>query len=234
MELLEERDNALIILEDDRKLRVVEKNPYTLLKYTYFQGKRIRFIAAEGTRTASIQEKETDGVFDCAFNGSSVIIENSKIEVASSILDAQKSGRLDAILSLWKLKHTELFLGIVIKEEGSSIVELTTQGQLFIPKPVLLEIVEWIERPDGARVVKVILRREDKLSRVDRIFTHEISSGGRTRVIVNDIAVALIGRDETGQYWMHVVPPEYRRSPIWSCEMWLSGGEEGKDELIDV
>ena len=72
--------------------------------------------------------------------------------------------------------------------------------------------------------------------RTDRIFTHEVigKTGRATTIIVSDIAVALLGRDETNQYWMHVVPPEYKDSPIWSCELWLAGGVVGKDELIDT
>ena len=103
----------------------------------------------------------------------------------------------------------------------------------MLPKFICLEILEWTERTDGGRVVKVELSREAK-SPVDRIFTHEIQvKKGQTRVAVNEIAVALIGRDETGQCWMHVVPPEYRSRSIDSCEMWLCRGECGKDELID-
>lgn len=240
MQLLEERPNELILLTDERKLQVVEKNPYSVLKYIYYQGKKIRFIASDriGT-TASIQENiETDGVFECTFNGSKVTVQDSKIEVAKAILECQESGKLDAIYHIWKFRYIEAFLGITISKGGSRVVEFTPQGHLYIPESVHSEILEWINRPDGARLAKMLFRRGKGNSslRTDRIFTHEVigKTGRATTIIVSDIAVALLGRDETNQYWMHVVPPEYKDSPIWSCELWLAGGVVGKDELIDT
>jgi hypothetical protein len=232
LELLEERNSALIIFDDDRKLRVVEKNPYTLLKYKYYQGKKIRFVA-KAAISISLEETDSDGVFECTFNGTTVNIPDSQIQVASAIFDAHERGNLDTIYSLWKLKYAERFLDIKVVVEGNSPVELTREGKLVLPKSALLQILEWVEREDGGRVVKVVLSRA-LTSTVDRIFTHEVHVKGRTKVIVNDTAVALIGRDETNQCWMHVVPPEYRNRSIGSCEMWLSGGEEGKDELMDI
>jgi len=34
-------------------------------------------------------------------------------------------------------------------------------------------------------------------------------------------AVALLGRDETGQLWMHFLPPRYYLASIEACERWL-------------
>jgi len=36
-------------------------------------------------------------------------------------------------------------------------------------------------------------------------------------------AVALLGRDETGQLWMHFLPPRYYLASIEACERWLFG-----------
>jgi len=36
-------------------------------------------------------------------------------------------------------------------------------------------------------------------------------------------AVALLGRDETGQLWMHFLPPLYYLASIDACERWLFG-----------
>jgi hypothetical protein len=241
LQLLEERVNELILLTDERKLLVVEKDPYSILKYIYYQGKKIRYVANDQNGTTSIQENsEIDGVFECIFNGSKVTIRDSKVQVAKTILESQASGKLDAIYAIWKVKYVEAFLGITISNGGSRIVEFTPQGHLSIPESVYLEILEWMERPDGARVAKIYFRRRkdtppSSSPRTDRIFTHEIIGkvGRATRIIVNDIAVALMGRDETSQYWMHIVPPEYMDSPISLCELWLAGGENGKDELIE-
>jgi hypothetical protein len=231
LELLEERNDALILLDETRKLRVVEKNPYTLLKYKYYQGKKIRFLT-RGANPISLVETDTDGVFECTFDGMTLNIADSPIQLASAIIDAHEKGNLDVLYSLWRLKYAERFLDIRVNVEGNSPVELTRDGKLVLPKSILLQILESVERQDGGRVVKVVLSSGHK-SPVERIFTHEVQVKGRTKVIVNDTAVALIGRDETKQCWMHVVPPEYRDRSIGSCEMWLSGGEEGKDELMD-
>jgi hypothetical protein len=232
LELLEERIHALIVLEDDKRLRVLEKNPYTLLKYKCYRGKKIRFISKEGG-PISLEETDRDGVFECSFNGSKVTITDSQIQVASAVFDAHERKSFNAIYSLWKLKYVERFLDITTMTEANSPVELTREGKLLLPKSVLLQILEWTQRPDGGRVVKAQLRRGQNSTR-DRIFTHEVQLKGRTRAVVNDTAVALIGRDETGQCWMHIVPPEYSSRSIDSCEMWLAGGDDEKDELIDV
>ena len=231
--MLEERNNALILL-DNNMVRVLEKNPYNLLKYKCYHGKKIRFVAAANDHSKlSLEEDDHEGAFICTFSGITVTIADSQVDVAIAIFEAQKTGTLAAILKLWKLKHVEKFLDINIILESNSQVELTHEGKLLLPKFVSLEILEWLERSDGGRVVKVELSRGAK-SPVDQIFTHEIQAKGQTRVMVNETAVALIGRDETGQCWMHVVPPEYRSRSIDSCEMWLCGGECGKDELIDI
>lgn len=232
LELLEERSDALMVQDDQKQIMVMDKNPYNLLKYKFYRGNRIRFMA-RGVGTIALQESDADGVFECAYNGSSVTIENSEIQVASAIFDAHENGNLDAIYSLWKLKYVEKFLDISVVLEANSPAELTREGKLFLPRFASLEILEWMERADGGRVVKVEFSRGPK-SLVDRIFTHEIKVKSQTRVMVNETAVALIGRDETGQCWMHVVPPEYRSRSIGSCEMWLCEGKDEGDELIDA
>jgi hypothetical protein len=238
-ELLEERNETLVILDQDRKIRVLNKNSYTLLKYKYYHGSRIRFVVVptEGVSTISLQETEREGNFECTFRGTTVIITDSQIQVAEAILDVQNNGKFDAIYVLWKLKYAERFLNMsFVTAQGNSPFELTREGKMLLPKSIVsLQILEWTERPDGGRVVKVELLRAKHSTVVDRIFMHEVWADGRTtRVVVNDTAVALVGRDETGQCWMHVVPPEFRSRSIASCEIWLSGGEEGKDELIDL
>jgi hypothetical protein len=232
LELLEERKDNLILL-DQGKVWLVENNPYNLLKYKFFRGKKIRFISKKDEVTISLHETELDGIFECTLNGLSVVLQNSEVDVASAIFDAQEKDSLNAICFLWRLKHVQNFLALKVTQSYARAVELTRDGELYLPRSVQLEISEWVERPDGARVAKIVLH-SNKESRTDRIFAHETSHNGRTRVIVNDLAVVLIGRDETGQHWMHVVPPEYRNASIDSCEMWLAGGEEGKDEMIDA
>jgi hypothetical protein len=232
LELLEERKDNLILLGEGR-VWLVENNSYNLLKYKFFRGKKIRFISKKDDVTISLHETEVDGIFECTLNGLSVTLQNSEIDVASAIFDAQEKASLDAISFLWRLTHVQNFLALKAIQSYARAVELTRDGELYLPRSVELEILDWVERPDGARVAKIILH-SSKESRADRIFSHETSHDGRTRAITNDLAVVLLGRDETGQHWMHVVPPEYRNASIDSCEMWLAGGEEGKDELIDV
>lgn len=232
MEVLEERNDVLILLDKDDRVQVLEKNPYNLLKHKYYLGKKIRFVSNSEDKL-SIEETNDDGMFLCTFDGITVSIADY-VKTAAAILEAQSTGNLLPILSLWKQKHIEKFLEISIVLDANSTLELAREGKLFLPKHVGLSILEWQERLDGGRVVKVEFSRGVK-SPVDRIFTHEIRmKKGQTRIAVNETAVSLIGRDETGQLWMHVVPPEYRNRSISSCEMWLCGGEDKKDELVDI
>lgn len=233
MEVLEERSDVLIISGNDCSVQVLEKNPYTLLKYKYYHGKKIRYVHG-AENDLSIEETDQDGVFLCTFCGITVTIPDSREKTANAIFEAQSTGSVIPLLTLWKLKYVEKFLDISIVLEANSPVELTREGKLSLPKFVDLAVLEWLERFDGGRVVKVELSRKAKSS-VDRIFTHEIQTKqGQPVVVVNETAVVLIGRDETEQCWMHAVPPEYRNRSVDSCEMWLSGGEDEKDELIDV
>ena len=231
LELLEERRDSLIVLDDAKNLRVVEKNPYTILKYKWFKGGRIRYSQDSDDGTISVEETE-DRVFKCALNGSAVMIDGLAFEVSSAILLSDERQRFDAIRNLWKSKYTECFLGIRFATVKNRSIELTRDGQFLLPKSVALQICDWTSYHDGSRVVKIVLLREPNNSSADRIFTHELQSSPNARVVMNSLAVALMGRDEVGQYWMHVLPPEYRNSPMESCEMWLAGGEVEKDELI--
>ena len=47
----------------------------------------------------------------------------------------------------------------------------------------------------------------------------------------HEYAIALVGMDETGQFWMHFTPPVYRDRAIVECEVWLAGGLAG-DNLV--
>ena len=230
MELLEERSNSLILLDDSRKLLVVQKNPYTVLKHKFYCGRRIRFISKR-LPSLSHHETEEEGVFDSSLDGVSVTIRDSQNEVARAILTSHETRNPDAVISLWKLNYFERFLGIGV-ERGSAPAELTRDGRLILPFSTLLEIHEWVRRPDGGKVVKVVMTRGR--SDQDRIFTHEVQTNSGPKVVMNEIAVVLMGRDETRQLWMHVLPPEYRSRSIRSCEMWLVGGDEERDQMMDV
>ena len=214
----------------------MEKNPYTILKYKCFKGGRIRYTQDGDDEEGTISVEETeDRVFKCALNGSAVMMDGLAFEVSSAILLSDERQRFDAIQNLWKLKYTACFLGIRFATVKNRSIELTRDGQFLLPKSVVLQICDWTSYHDGSRVVKIVLLSEPNNSSADRIFTHELQSSPnirRGRVVMNNLAVALMGRDEVGQYWMHVLPPEYRNSTMESCELWLAGGEVEKDELI--
>ncbi len=232
LEVLEERNDVLIIMGKDG-VEVLEKNPYNLLKYKYYHGKKIRFISNSEDKL-SVEETIDDGIFLFTFHGITLNVADYKVKTAEAIFEAQSAGNLLPLLSLWKLKYFEKYLDISIVLEANSTLELTREGRLLLPKHVGLKILECQERSDGGRVVKVEFLRSVN-SPLDRIFTHEIRmKKGQTRIDVNKLAVSLIGRDETGQLWMHVVPPEYRNRSISSCEMWLCGGEDEKDNFFDI
>ena len=143
MEILEERDDVLILLTEDKSVRVLEKSPYNLLKYKCYHGRKIRFIVSDAEEKMTIEETDEDGVFLCTFLGIAVTIADSREKIASAIFEAQSTGNPDTIRSLWKIKHVEEFLAISVVLEVNAQVELTREGKLLIPKFASLEILDF-------------------------------------------------------------------------------------------
>ncbi len=75
-----------------------------------------------------------------------------------------------------------------------------------------MDVLERATYDDGSKVAKLLFTVTEKNDWLYRAFRN------------HRYAVALMGRDETGQTWLHFTPPEYRDRAIVDCEIWLAGG----------
>ncbi len=207
MNLLEERKDLLIILNDG-KVETITKSPYTLLKHKFFQGKRVSYIAETG-----VALEETGEGFRCCVNAKAIIIPD-KEKVAEAILYHWETKNMEKIHALWRL-HYGLSLLRMTTGEGFR-VDVTREGVLSLPKDLRISVAEWTTYHDGSTVAKVLVEQMDERSPMFR--------GSRR-------AVALLGRDELGQPWLHFLPLEYTNRSIAECELWLMGGQP-EDQII--
>ena len=217
MRFLEERAETLVLLDDSNAVRVLAKDPYTEVKYKMFSGKRIRYVATDGTHTAKIQENEECTQFLCEFEGREVHV-NDMVSMARAIIEHATNGNIGPLLRLlnWHAFLQELGLSV---SSDSTRLDLTREGVLHVPSSVSAEVLERATYHDGSRVAKLLFTLKDRNNWLYRMFRN------------HEYAVALVGIDETGQFWMHYTPPVYRDRAIIECEVWLAGGAAG-DNLV--
>lgn len=215
MRFLEERAETLVLLDDSNTVRILAKDPYTEVKYKMFAGKRIRYVAAaaDGIHAARIQENEECTEFLCEFEGREVHVNDMAL-MARAIIDHATNGNIGPLVRLLKWHAFLQDLGLSVST-NSARLELTREGVLHVPSSVSAEVLERATYHDGSRVVKLLFTLKDRNSGLYRMFRN------------HEYAVALAGKDETGQFWMHFTPPVYRDRAIGDCEIWLAGGEAG-------
>jgi len=129
-------------------------------------------------------------------------------------------GDIEAYARVWKLFHAIGRLGLDVVVTQAQNAPVFRQSKLLINESLNVTVDEEMTYADGSHVAKVVFEITDKKNLVlYNVFMH------------NHYAVALIGRDEIGQQWIHFVPPDYRDKTILDCELWLVGGRKG-DEII--
>jgi hypothetical protein len=217
MRFLEERAETLVLLDDSNAVRVLAKDPYTEAKYKMFAGKRIRYVATDGTHVAKIQENEGYAEFLCEFGGREVHV-NDMVSMARAIIEHATNGNIGPLFRLlnWHSFLQELGLSV---SSNSTRLDLTREGVLHVPSSVSAEVLERVTYHDGSRVAKLLFTLKDRNNWLYGMFRN------------HEYAVALVGIDETGQFWMHYLPPVYLDRAIIECEVWLAGGVAG-DNLV--
>jgi hypothetical protein len=217
MRFLEERAETLVLLDDSNAVRVLTKDPYTEVKYKMFAGKRIRYVATDETHAARIQENEECTQFLCEFDGREVHV-NDIVSMAQAIIEHATHGNIDPLVKVlnWHAFLQDLGLSIC---SDSTRLDLTREGVLHVPSSVSAEVLERATYHDGSRVAKLLFTLKDRNNWLYRMFRN------------HEYAVALVGIDETRQFWMHYLPPIYRDRTIIECEVWLAGGAAG-DNLV--
>lgn len=134
--------------------------------------------------------------------------------VSQAIIEQAATGSIDPLLRLWQwhalLEELELTV-----QPNSGMINVTREGVLSIPAGVRVDVLERSTYGDGSKVAKILFTATGKNEWLFRAFRN------------HSYAVALIGRDETTQVWLHYAPPEYRDRPLVDCEIWLAGGGLG-------
>jgi hypothetical protein len=212
MRFLEERAESLVFL-DDSAVRVVKKDPYNVVKYKMFNGLTIRYLARSGTDTLKVEEEQDGSAFRCELNNRVVRICDVS-SVSQAIIEQAATGSIDPLLRLWQwhalLEELELTV-----QPNSGMINVTREGVVSIPSAVRVDVLECGTYRDGSKVAKILFTTAGKNDWLYRAFRN------------HSYAVALIGRDDTAQVWMHYTPPEYRDRALIDCEIWLAGGGPG-------
>jgi len=212
---LEERAETLVFLDDANSVRIVRKDAYNVVKYKMFNGLAIRYVARYGTGTLKVEEEDGGSAFQCEMGGRSVRI-GDVASVSQAILEHAATDSIDCLLRLWHWHAVLEELGLTVRPNpGSGAINLTREGVLSIPRALRVDVLERAVYRDGSRVAKLLFTIADRDNWLYRAFRN------------HNYAVALLGRDETGQTWLHYTPPEYRDRPIVDCEIWLAGGGTG-------
>jgi hypothetical protein len=218
MRFLEERAETLVLLDDANAVQVLTKDPYTEVKYKMFAGKKIRYVAMDGSRTVRIEEEDEGGTgFLCEVDGREVHI-NDMVSMARAISEHATNGNIGPLLRLLNWYAFLQDLGLSVNSQSNRL-ELTREGILHIPSSVSPEVLERVTYHDGSRVAKLLFTLKERNSWLYGMFRN------------HEYAIALVGIDETGQFWMHFTPPVYRDRAIVECEVWLAGGAAG-DNLV--
>jgi hypothetical protein len=229
MKLLEERGNTLLLINDDGQVELVKSDPCTLLRYKYFEGKRIRLPMVDGENIGSIEEIECDNddddeesrrIFLCRLNGQTLEIEDSCAisEAARSYIE---TGSMAQYVSIFQFYMTLQMLNIKVQHAfDSRAMQLDRDGTLHIPPDVTFSFTELQIYRDGSTVAKAVFRKNPSPNHDSYGVFRESRTG-----------VALIGLDEARQHWMHFLPPAYETKSLQECELWLVGGKEG-DEIV--
>ncbi|MGP8057888.1 MAG: hypothetical protein ACLP9K_09845 [Nitrososphaerales archaeon] len=212
MRFLEERAESLVFL-DDSTVRVVKKDPYNVVKYKMFNGLTIRYVARNEANRLRVEEEQDGSAFLCDLNGREVRVCDVT-SVSQAIIEQAATGSIAPLLRLWHwhalLEELELTV-----QPNSGMINVTREGVLSIPAGVRVDVLERSTYGDGSKVAKILFTATGKNDWLYRAFRN------------HNYVVALIGRDETAQVWMHYTPPEYRDRALIDCEIWLAGGGPG-------
>ncbi len=212
MRFLEERAESLVLL-DDSTIRVVKKDFYSLVKYKMFNGLTIRYIARNGALTIKVEEEDGGTAFLCELDGRCVRIGDA-VSVPQAIIEHAATGSTDSLFRLWQW-HALLEDLQLVAHSNSGAINLSREGVLSIPSAVRVDVLERATYRDGSKVAKLLFILREKNDWLYRAFRN------------HSYAVALLGRDEIGQTWLHFTPPEYRDRTLNECEIWLAGGGAG-------
>jgi hypothetical protein len=209
LNLLEERDDHFVILDDDGTVSILPKGPYTNIKLLHGFNERPIDLTVDGAHIyengdiiAEMIVTDSDGKPVTDSKGNSVNLIDWKL--VEDYLNGEEEGLKSTIAAIRELGY------IHAKVTTGSQMNINRNGEIRIPVGATLTVLERTEYHDGSRLLKVSI---------------EMGSDGWR--YTDPVYYALVGRDETGQYWMHFIPPEFKDRSVWECDVWLCGGEPG-------
>jgi hypothetical protein len=217
MRFLEERAESLVLL-DDSTVKVVKKDSYSVVKYRMFSGLTIRYIARSGARTIKVEEEAEGTAFLGELDGRRLRIGDIA-SVTQAIIEHAATGSADSLLRLWQWHALLEDLRLTVHTNAGAI-NLSREGVFSVPLAVRVDVLERARYHDGSNVAKLLFTIREKNDALFRAFRN------------HSYAVALIGRDETFQVWLHFLPPEFKDRSIADCEKWLCGFNSGDDVRI--
>ena len=197
--LIEERKDCLVILSKG-SIDVVPLSSYSLLKHKYFNGLPISYAAGPDLRA-----REEDVGFTLMKGVDSVSVPD-KEGVSKAILQHRETGNGASLSSIFDLHFILSLLRLKVVQH-SFRVDLSRDGTLMLTAGMSLSAEGWTKYNDGSTVAKIRIDQDEK----DRspMFRRE------------KFGIALVGRDEVDQPWLHFLPPEYSGRTIEECELWL-------------
>ena len=210
LNLLEERDDHFVILDDDGTVSILPKGPYSNIKLLHGFNERPIDLTVDGAHiyeaddgTAAMVVPDESGVPVTDNWGDSV--NTIEWELVEKYLEGDDEELRSLIRNIRALGYIHVRVA-----RSNRRMEIDRGGTLTIPYGAILNILERTEYHDGSRLLKI-----------------SIGAGPGGWIYREPVYYALVGRDETGQYWIHFVPPEFKDRSIWECDVWLCGGEPG-------
>jgi len=215
--VLETTDTCIVVQDENGDVDLIPMTRYNQVKYASFGGRDIRWSAVANGHCLSAEE--TAEGFRCKVD-EEVAMTDQKEEVAEAIHEYHADGRVSKFEYVWNLSRMLNFLSLS-KRAGWEVNVQRNDNTLELPRTVRALPQEMATYTDGSRVAKVLFVKDEKDTRQYGVFPELVP-----------VALALVGRDETRQPWVHFLPPDYAEKSIEECEKWLCGCNPGDDAKI--
>jgi len=215
--VLETTDTCIVVQDENGDVDLIPMTRYNQVKYASFGGRDIRWSAVANGHCLSAEE--TAEGFRCKVD-EEVAMTDQKEEVAEAIHEYHADGRVSKFEYVWNLSRMLNFLSLS-KRAGWEVNVRRNENALELPRAVRALPQEMATYTDGSRVAKVLFVKDEKDTRQYGVFPELVP-----------VALALVGRDETRQVWMHCLPPSYQSRSMAECELWLLGVDEDERRAV--
>ena len=243
---VEEKNGVLLIQSDEGKDIQVVSNDWSLLKYKTFKGEKVVYAF---NKTSSVVEEDQLAL---TLSGEKVhlIPEKwpTKSATARAIFSHMETKRMEEFVSLWSYIFLSQWLGLGISLQPRGLVDIERDnGDNLVPHMERLDAVSEKHRhldyfphlrikekrvnKDGSKVAMLLFSGPHPKNQW--FFTRRVPGPTPTPIEVHyETAVALVGRDEAKNAFLHYVPPDYKRGNIDDLERYLVNAKP--DDIINA